>query len=96
MLLECTGTRRRHDCHCAAYGPSVDGTLEPAHGGGRTVDHYAATLEAALVRAQDVRHDASTGAGFARTAVNSVALLATPPHVGKQCGTPVNCSILGL
>jgi hypothetical protein len=29
------------------------------------------------------RHDASTGAGFARTAVSSVALLATPPHVGK-------------
>jgi hypothetical protein len=29
------------------------------------------------------RHDASTGAGFARTAISSVALLAMPPHVGK-------------
>jgi hypothetical protein len=50
MLLECTGTRRRHDCHCATYGPPVDGTLR---GGGRTTNHFAATLETALVRAQD-------------------------------------------
>jgi hypothetical protein len=53
MLLECTGTRRRHDCHCAAYGPPVDGTLEPARGGGRTANHCVATLEATPVRAQD-------------------------------------------
>jgi hypothetical protein len=52
-LLECTGTGRRHDRHCAAYGPPVDGTLEPARGGGRTTNYYAATLEAAPVRAQD-------------------------------------------
>jgi hypothetical protein len=52
-LLECTRTRRRHDCHCAAYGPPVDGTLESARGGGRTTNHYAATLEAAPVRAKD-------------------------------------------
>jgi hypothetical protein len=30
-----------------------------------------------------MRHDASTGAGFARTAVSSVALPAAPPHVGE-------------
>jgi hypothetical protein len=72
--------------------PPVDGTLESARGGGRTTNHYATTLEAAPVRAQD----APTGAGFARTAVSSVALLATPPHVGEQCGTYVNCSLLGL
>jgi hypothetical protein len=53
MLLECTGTRRRHDSHCAAYGPPFDDTLESARGGGRTTNHYAATLEAAPVRAQD-------------------------------------------
>jgi hypothetical protein len=53
MMLECTGTRRRHDRHCTAYGRPVDGTLEPARGGGRTTNHYAATLEAAPVRAQD-------------------------------------------
>jgi hypothetical protein len=52
-LLECTGTGRRHDRHCATYGPPVDGTLEPARDGGRTINHYAATLEAAPVRAQD-------------------------------------------
>jgi hypothetical protein len=33
--------------------PPVDGTLELARGGGRTTNHYAATLEAAPVRAQD-------------------------------------------
>jgi hypothetical protein len=33
--------------------PPVDGTLEPARDGGRTTNHYAATLEAAPVRAQD-------------------------------------------
>jgi hypothetical protein len=52
-LLECTGTGRRHDLHCAAYRPPVDGTLEPARGGGWTTNHYADTLEAAPVRAQD-------------------------------------------
>jgi hypothetical protein len=57
MLLECMGTRRRHDCHCAAYGPPVDDTLESAHSDGRTTDHYTATLEIAPVRAQDApRH----------------------------------------
>jgi hypothetical protein len=29
------------------------------------------------------RHDAPTGARFARTVVNSVALLSTPPHIGE-------------
>jgi hypothetical protein len=52
-LLEGTGTGHRHDRHCAAYGPPVGGTLEPARGGGQTTNHYAATLEAAPVRAQD-------------------------------------------
>jgi hypothetical protein len=53
MLLECTGTGRRHDCHCAAYGLPVDDTLELVCGGGRTTNHYAVTLEAIPVRAQD-------------------------------------------
>jgi hypothetical protein len=53
MLLECTGTRHRHDYHCAAYGPPVDDTLESARGGGRTTNHYATTLETTPVRAQD-------------------------------------------
>jgi hypothetical protein len=53
MLLECTGTRRRHNCHCAAYGPPVDVTLESARGGGRMTNHYTATLETAPIRAQD-------------------------------------------
>jgi hypothetical protein len=44
MLLESVGTRRRHDFHCAVYGPPVDGTLESAHYGDQTTNHYAATL----------------------------------------------------
>jgi hypothetical protein len=31
-LLERAGTRHRHDCHYAAYGSPVNGTLESAHG----------------------------------------------------------------
>jgi hypothetical protein len=52
-LLESTGTGRRHERQCAAYGPPVDGTLEPARGSDQTTNHYAATLKAAPVRAQD-------------------------------------------
>jgi hypothetical protein len=54
-LLENTGTRRRHDGHCATYGPPVNGTLESAHYGGRTTNRYASTLEASPVRAQDAQ-----------------------------------------
>jgi hypothetical protein len=42
------------------------------------------------------RHDAMTGARFARTTVNSPALYATPSHVAKECGMPVNRPLLGL
>jgi hypothetical protein len=51
-------------------------------GGGRTVNLYTATLEAAPVWAQDAprRHGWTR---FARTAVNSVELLAMPSHVGE-------------
>jgi hypothetical protein len=52
-LLKCTGTGRRHARHCAAYGSPVDGTLKSARSSGRTTNHYATTLEAAPVRAQD-------------------------------------------
>jgi hypothetical protein len=95
MLLERAGTRRRHDGHCATYAPPVNGTLESTHYGGRTTNRYVATLEAAPVPAQDAPRRPGWG-GFARTAVNSMALLAMPPRVGKQCGTHVNCSLLGL
>jgi hypothetical protein len=52
MMLECTGTRRRHDRHCATYGAPVAPSNRHT-GGGRTTNHYATTLEAAPVRAQD-------------------------------------------
>jgi hypothetical protein len=94
-LLECTGTRRRHDCHCAAYGPPVDGTLESAR---MAAERPTTTLPPLkpLLYEHRTRRDASTGAGFVRTAVSSVALLTTLQHVGKQCSTYVNSSLLGL
>jgi hypothetical protein len=42
------------------------------------------------------RHNDKTGARTARTAANSPALYAIPPHVAKQCGMPVNHPLLGL
>jgi hypothetical protein len=42
------------------------------------------------------RHDDKIGARTARTAANSPALHAIPPHVAKQCGMPVNHPFLGL
>jgi hypothetical protein len=42
------------------------------------------------------RHDAETGARFARTTANSPALYAIPLHVAKQCGMPVDHPLLGL
>jgi hypothetical protein len=42
------------------------------------------------------RRDDKTGARTARTAANSPALYAIPPHVAKQCGMSVNHPLLGL
>jgi hypothetical protein len=42
------------------------------------------------------RRDDKTGARTARTAANSAALYAMPPHVARQCGMPVNHPLLGL
>jgi hypothetical protein len=56
-LLGRTGTRPCHDDHCTTYGLPVNGTIELAHHGSRSTNYYAATLEAASVRAQDApRH----------------------------------------
>jgi hypothetical protein len=52
-LLGRTGTRHRHNGHCATYGLPVNDTLELAHHGGRLTNYYVATLEAAPVQAQD-------------------------------------------
>jgi hypothetical protein len=77
-LLERAETRYCHDGHCATYGLPVNGTLELAHHGGQSTNYYAATLEAAPVRAQDaprrlngsgIRQD---GRQFLRTARHTV------------------------
>jgi hypothetical protein len=84
-LLERTGTGRHHACHCATYGPPSTAPSNWPAGGGQTTNRYAATplpLNLLLYRHR-TRHDAPTGAGFARTAVSSVTLLTTPPHVGE-------------
>jgi hypothetical protein len=66
MLLECTGTRRRHDRHCVAYGPPVDGTLELARGrrpGSRPLHRYPrsrsclGTGRATTPRLDEIRQD---------------------------------------
>jgi hypothetical protein len=56
-MLGRTGTRHRHNGHCATYGPpSTAPSNRPPHGG-RSTNRYTATLEAAPVRAQDApRH----------------------------------------
>jgi hypothetical protein len=52
-LLGRTGTRHRHNGHCATYGPPVNGTLELAHRGAWSTNCYTDTHEAAPVQAQD-------------------------------------------
>jgi hypothetical protein len=42
------------------------------------------------------RHDAPPDARFARTTIYSTTLYTMPLHVDKQCGTLVNCRLLGL
>jgi hypothetical protein len=76
MLLECAGTRRRHDCHCAVYGP-------PRHRhpriGPRTANRRPTTTpppSKPLLYKHRTHHNAPAGGGIARTAVSSVALLA--------------------
>jgi hypothetical protein len=60
----------------------VNDTLELAHHG---VSQPTATQPPSKLLLYEHRphHDASTGAGFARTAVSSAALFAIPLHVEK-------------
>jgi hypothetical protein len=53
MLLECTGTGRRHACHCTSYGPPLTTPSSRPAGDGWTANLYTTTLEDAPVRAQD-------------------------------------------
>jgi hypothetical protein len=62
------------------YGLPANGTLELAHHGGRSTKCCAAALEAVLYEHR-THHNASTGAGFAKTVVSSTALFAIPLHV---------------
>jgi hypothetical protein len=94
-LLERARTGHRHACHCASYGLPLTAPSSRPTGGGRTANLYATPSKPPLY-GHRTRHDAPTGARFARTVVNSVALFVMPSHVGEQCGTPVNCSLLGL
>jgi hypothetical protein len=81
--------------HCATYGPpSTTPSSRPTTAAGQpTATPPPSKL---LLYEHRTHHDASTGAGFDRTTVSSTALLAIPPHVGKQCGMHVNRSLLGL
>jgi hypothetical protein len=81
-LWKRTGIGRHHDHRCTSYGLSLTPPSSRPADDGRTVNHYAITLEAAPVRAQDSPRRPA-GARFARTTVNSATLLAMPSHVGK-------------
>jgi hypothetical protein len=61
-LLEHTGTGRRHTRCCTSYGPPSTGPSSLSVDDDRMANHYATTLEAAPVRAQDVpRHRDRSG-----------------------------------
>jgi hypothetical protein len=81
-LLGRTGTRHRHNGHCATYGPPSTAPLNrPTTASGQpTATPPPSKL---LLYEHRTHHDASTGAVFARTAVSSAALFAIPPHVEK-------------
>jgi hypothetical protein len=77
MLLERTGTGRRHACHCTSYGPPLTAPSSRPAGGGRITNLYATTLEVAPVWAQDtprcpnrskIRQDGRQLRGIARHA----------------------------
>jgi hypothetical protein len=76
-LLGCTGTRHRHNGHCATYRPS---STAPSSRPTTAAGQPTATPLPSKPPLYEHRthHDASTGAGFARTAVSSAALLAIP------------------
>jgi hypothetical protein len=81
-LLGRTGTRHRHNGHCATYGPS---STAPSNRPTTVAGQPTATPPPSKPPLYEHRthHDASTGAGFARTSVGSAALFAIPLHVEK-------------
>jgi hypothetical protein len=58
-LLEHTGAGRRHTYRCTSYGPLSTAPSSLSADDDQTANHYATTLEAAPVRAQDTprRHN---------------------------------------
>jgi hypothetical protein len=79
------GTRedgRRHARRCASYGLPLTAPSSRPTGGGRTTNLCATTLEAALY-GHRTRHGAPAGARFAKIAIYSMALYATPLHIGE-------------
>jgi hypothetical protein len=58
-LLERTGEGRHHTCRCTSYGPPSTSPSSLSADDDWTTNHYATTLEAAPVWAQDMprRHD---------------------------------------
>jgi hypothetical protein len=81
-LLKRTRTGQHHARHCTLYDlPLIPPSSRPGDGG-RTPTS-APLPSKSLQYGHWTRHDASTGARFAKTDVNSATLLAIPLQVGK-------------
>jgi hypothetical protein len=81
-LLGRTGTRHHHNGHCATYGlPSTVPSNRPTTAAGQPTATPPPSKP--LLYEHRTHHDASTGAGFARTVISSAALFAIPLHVEK-------------
>jgi hypothetical protein len=75
-------TGHRHASHCVLYG-LMSTTPSSPHADGPRMSNLYATPSKPLLDAHRTRHDAPPEAGFARTAVYSMALYAMPPHVAR-------------
>jgi hypothetical protein len=94
--VEHAGTRRRHASHCTAYGTLSAAPSSPPEDA--PVNHYASTLEAAPVQAQDTprRHDWSKIRQDGRQLLSTIRHAATRSKIVRHaCKSPSPWSIKG-
>jgi hypothetical protein len=81
-LWKHAATGHRHASHCALYGLM---SMAPSNPHAAALERSTSTPPPLkpLLETHRTRHDAPPEAGFARTAVYSMALCAMPPHVAR-------------